>query len=132
MEQQVQDAGIADSVEFVGRQSQEVLPQYYDRIDILLMPSRSEGFGLTAIEGMARGCVVVASRTGGLPEVVKEGEVGLLHDTENIDDIAEKVCRLLNNPELGKQLSSITVTYIHRFSFECFNRLFNNLYQKMA
>ena len=43
------------------------------KIDILLMPSRSEGFGLTAIEGMARGCVVVASHVGGLPEVVADG-----------------------------------------------------------
>jgi len=70
MQQQVADLGVADKVEFVGRQPQSALQDYYDRIDILLMPSRSEGFGLTAIEGMARGCVPVVANVGGLPEVV--------------------------------------------------------------
>ena len=60
-------------LKFVGRQEQAALQSYYDKIDVLLMPSSSEGFGLTAIEGMARGCVLVASNTGGLPEVVREG-----------------------------------------------------------
>lgn len=131
MEQQVQTAGFSDSVEFVGRQPQETLTQYYDRIDILLMPSRSEGFGLTTIEGMARGCVVVASRVGGLPEVVREGEVGLLHESENIDDLASKLICLCESPELWRQYSAQAITYVKRFGFDRFSILFNNLYQRI-
>lgn len=71
-----------------------VCQAYYDKIDVLLMPSRSEGFGLTAIEGMARGCVVVASDTGGLPEVVTE-DAGLLHRPGDEADMADKVLSLL-------------------------------------
>lgn len=132
MEQQVQAAGISDSVEFVGRQPQETLVQYYDRVDILLMPSRSEGFGLTAIEGMARGCVVVASRVGGLPEVVRDGEVGLLHESENIDDLASKLIYLCESPELWRQYSAQAITYVKRFGFDRFSVLFNNLYRKIT
>lgn len=132
MEQQVRNAGISDSVEFAGRQAQEVLSQYYDRIDILLMPSRSEGFGLTAIEGMARGCVVVASRIGGLPEVVRDGVVGLLHEAENPGDLAEKISLLMENPVMWKQFSDCAVSSVDRFGFERFSRLFNDLYQKMS
>ena len=132
MEQQVQTAGIFDSVEFAGRQPQETLAQYYDRIDILLMPSRSEGFGLTAIEGMARGCVVVASRVGGLSEVVRDGEVGLLHESENIDDLASKLIYLCESPKLWQQCSARAITYVKQFVFDRFSVLFNNLYKRIA
>jgi glycosyltransferase involved in cell wall biosynthesis len=131
MEKQVHEAGLEDFVEFVGKQSQEMLPSYYDRIDILLMPSRSEGFGLTAIEGMARGCVVVAAHTGGLPEVVLDREVGLLHKSEQVDDLVTKINTLIEQPMLWKRYSIEAITYVQQFSFERFSQLFNNLYKKL-
>lgn len=90
MVKQACEEGVADRVEFAGRKVQPELQGYYDRIDILLMPSRSEGFGLTAIEGMARGCVPVVANVGGLPEVVTK-ECGVLHKPEDIDDIAFQI-----------------------------------------
>lgn len=131
MEEQAHKAGLEEAVEFAGRQPQEKLVSYYDRIDILLMPSRSEGFGLTAIEGMARGCVVIAARTGGLPEVVRDGEVGLLHEPEQVKDLAAQINKLIEQPALWKQFSNEAITYVQRFSFERFSQLFNNLYQKI-
>lgn len=129
MEEQAHKAGLEETVEFAGRQPQEKLVSYYDRIDILLMPSRSEGFGLTAIEGMARGCVVIAARTGGLPEVVRDGEVGLLHEPEQVKDLAAQINKLIEQPALWKQFSNEAITYVQRFSFERFSQLFNNLYR---
>lgn len=90
MENQVREYNLFDRVEFTGRKAQSELQDTYDRIDILLMPSRSEGFGLTAIEGMARGCVPVVAATGGLPEVVASG-YGILHRPEDADDLAYKI-----------------------------------------
>ena len=90
MEAQAREAGVDDRVTFAGRQPQEGLQGWYDGIDVLLMPSRSEGFGLTAIEGMARGCVVVAAETGGLPEVVTE-DCGRLHRVGDADDLAARI-----------------------------------------
>ncbi len=131
MEEQAHEAGLEETVKFAGRQPQEKLSNYYDRIDILLMPSRSEGFGLTAIEGMARGCVVVAARTGGLPEVVRDGEVGLLHEPGQVEELATQIKKLTEQPVLWKQFSNEATTYVQRFSFERFSQLFNNLYQKI-
>lgn len=132
MEEQAHEARLEEAVEFAGRQPQEKLSSYYDRIDILLMPSRSEGFGLTAIEGMARGCVVVATRSGGLPEVVRDGEVGLLHEPEQVKDLATQINKLIEKPTLWKQFSNEAIAYVQRFSFERFSQLFNNLYQKIS
>lgn len=131
MEQQAEKAGITHDITWKGRQAQENLEALYDQIDILLMPSRSEGFGLTAIEGMARGCVVVASDTGGLPEVVKSEEVGLLHQTESVEKIKEKIVQLLNDKDLLTQLSDNAVQYVQQYSFEGYAALFADVYNRI-
>jgi len=91
MEQQTIESGLSDRIKFVGRKTQSELQDWYDRIDILLMPSRSEGFGLTAIEGMACGCVPVVANVGGLPEVVVS-DCGYIHKPEDIDSISDNIC----------------------------------------
>lgn len=130
MEQQAEELGIEDII-WQGRQAQENLKALYDQIDILLMPSRSEGFGLTAIEGMARGCVVVASDTGGLPEVVKDGETGLLHQAESIEDMGMKISQLLNTKELLIKLSGNAVRNAQQYSFKKYAALFADVYNQI-
>ena len=132
MEQQVQDAKLPISaVQFIGRQSQDNLQEFYDKIDILLMPSRSEGFGLTAIEGMARGCVPVVSNTGGLSEVVEDGESGLLHMPDSLDDMAEKVTSVIADTKLFEKLSFGACNRAHDFSKELYNRQVAALYEQI-
>ena len=131
MQRQAQEFDCTEYVEWAGRQPQERLTEWYRRMDIVLMPSRSEGFGLTAIEAMANGCVVVASRTGGLPEVVQDGEVGLLHEVGSIDDMANKIISLIATPELLQKYSSEAIRYVRRYSFERYSQLFNDLYKRL-
>lgn len=131
MEEDASRSHLCKIIEFAGMQQQRDLQSYYDKIDVLLMPSRSEGFGLTAIEGMARGCVLVASNTGGLPEVVKEGYVGLLHQPESVDDLANKICSLIENPKLLEQMRTHLQDYVQQFTFERYADLFNDLYSKL-
>lgn len=119
------------AVEFVGRQPQEQLQDYYDRIDILLMPSRSEGFGLTALEGMARGCVVMAANTGGLTELVLDGKTGLLHRPEDVDDIADKASSLLDDPKQMTKMSASAIQRAILFSKERYNELIQCLYSNL-
>lgn len=131
MQQQAQELGCTDGIEWTGRQPQDQLFDWYDRMDIVLMPSRSEGFGLTAIEAMANGCVVVASRTGGLPEVVRDREVGLLHTSESIDDMVDKICSLVGDITLLQHYSEAAMGYVGRYSFERYSQLFNDLYKRL-
>lgn len=132
MQQQAEELKCLEHIKWVGRQPQEALPKWYCRMDIVWMPSRSEGFGLTAIEAMACGCVMVASRIGGLPEVVQENEVGLLHEPESIVDIALKTCSLIENPTLMRELVDKSHHYVQRFSFNRYAELQNNLYSKIS
>ena len=131
MEQQAMALGCDDAVTWAGRQPQEELSQYYSRMDIVLMPSRSEGFGLTAIEAMAHGCVVVASDIGGLPEVVRDGVCGLLHRSEDVKDMAEKICSLIASSELYRSLQKNALQHVQKFSFQRYAELIHNLYGKL-
>lgn len=131
MQRQAQELSCADGIEWAGRQPQDRLSDWYGRMDIVLMPSRSEGFGLTAIEAMANGCVVVASRTGGLPEVVRDREVGLLHKPESINDMVVKIDSLLGNTDLLSRYSTAALAYVGRYSFDRYSQLFNDLYKRL-
>ena len=73
----------------------------YSSLDIVVVPSRfPEPFGLTAAEAGAWGLPVVASRRGGLPEIVSDGESGFLVDAECPEQLADRLGRLIRNPEL--------------------------------
>lgn len=131
MEEQAAQLGCASHIRFVGRQPQEELSRWYSQMDIVLMPSRSEGFGLTAIEAMAHGCVMVASDVGGLPEVVRDGICGLLHRTEDVADMASKICSLIGDNDLYNKLRAQSLVEVGKYSFERYAELIHNLYGKL-
>ena len=131
MEQQAAELGCADRIAWVGRQPQEELNKWYGQMDIVLMPSRSEGFGLTAIEAMANGCVMVASNVGGLPEVVRDGVCGLLHRTEDVRDMAAKVSALLDDATLYSKLRAQSLIEVEKYSFERYAKSICDLYERL-
>lgn len=120
MERQASELGVSDRVEFAGRRGQDELQSFYDRIDVLLMPSRSEGFGLTAVEGMARGCVPVVADVGGLPEVVCDEESGLLHERESVGSLARQVERVVCDAGLWARLSAGALERAACFGLEAY------------
>lgn len=124
MESQAVESRFSSNIEFVGMKPQEELQEWYDKIDILLMPSRSEGFGLTALEGMARGCVPVVANVGGLPEVVNY-ECGYIHTPEDIDDISTQIIRCLSSL---KEKREGALKRVHQFSSTEYNNTIKDLY----
>lgn len=73
---------------------------------ILVLPSRSEAMGRVLVEAMAAGKPRIGSRVDGIPTVIKDGVDGLLVETENVDDLADKLDRLMSSPELRKRLGA--------------------------
>lgn len=130
MKKQAEELGVADKVEWAGRQAQEKLSTYYDRIDVFWMPSRSEGFGLSALEAMARGCPVVASRVGGLPELVTDN-CGHLCASDDIASLAVQTCTLLQNEEEYARLSQGALKRAREFSMSRYTELMLSLYDKV-
>ena len=96
--------GISDLVDAVGAQ-EEVMP-LLSVADVFLLPSAQESFGLAALEAMACEVPVVASRVGGLPEVIQHGITGFLHPPDDLDGMAASAIRLLQDPALHRHIAS--------------------------
>lgn len=130
MKEQANALGIAGKVEWAGRQLQEKLAAYYDRIDLFWMPSRSEGFGLSALEAMARACPVVASDVGGLPELVT-ADCGLLCEVEDAHALVEASLHILQDETAYVRLSEGALQRAGEFSMPRYTELILNLYEKV-
>lgn len=96
--------GIHDKCVFVGKQPKIV--DYLSIADLLLLPSEQESFGLAALEAMACEVPVVASRVGGVPEVVDDGETGFLSEVGDVDKMADNAASLLANQDLRREMGS--------------------------
>lgn len=97
------ELGISKLVHAVGAQ-EEVLP-LLSVSDVFLLPSAQESFGLAALEAMACEVPVVASRVGGLPEVVEHGVSGFLHPPADLDAMADSAVSLLTDPALHRRVA---------------------------
>ena len=98
----VQAADLDEAVQFLGERTD--LPAVLRNADLFLLPSESESFGLAALEAMSCGVPVIASRVGGVPEVVIDGDTGLLAPVGDIAAMAAHVVRLLADAPLRARL----------------------------
>ena len=92
------------SVDFLGFVEKELLPGYFQNCDLFVAPSLYESFGLIYIEAMAYGKPVIGCKTGGVPEVIKDGETGLLVPPEDPQSLAQAIIKLLKDPKLRREM----------------------------
>jgi D-inositol-3-phosphate glycosyltransferase len=97
--------GVAERTRFVGAIAHEELPLYYSAADVSAMPSSYESFGLVAVESLACGTPVVATRVGGLTSIVRDGETGLLVPWRDADLFAERLRAVLQDERLRARLA---------------------------
>jgi glycosyltransferase involved in cell wall biosynthesis len=92
--------GVKDHTTFVGKQAN--IADYLGVADIFVLPSELESFGLAALEAQACEVPVIATRIGGIPEVVNEGESGFLSDVGDVEKMSIDTLRLLNDEDLRR------------------------------
>jgi len=109
--------GLSERVHFLAPQPHEKLARFYRAADVLIMPSRSESFGLVAAEAQACGLPVVSSDVGGLPFVVADGKSGVLVSGHDPGDYAAALGRILNDTTLRAELSAGAVDNAAKFSW---------------
>jgi glycosyltransferase involved in cell wall biosynthesis len=96
--------GLNGKVTFWGSIPWHEIPHFYRKADILINPSLSESFGMSLVEAMASEVPVVATRVGGMINVVADGETGLLIDSPNKDHLARAIQRLVENPAVMSKM----------------------------
>ena len=110
LEEQAEQVG-KDRIRFLGEKTHEELKKIYASADIFVAPSVTakdgdqEGLGLVLLEAMASGLPVVASKSGGITQIIKDGENGLLCEEKCVWQLAENICALLNDECLYKKIA---------------------------
>jgi len=109
--------GIRDRVDFLGSVAHHELPYFYSAANVCVMPSYSESFGLVGLEAQACGCPVVASDVPGLRSVIRDGVSGYLIAGDDPAEYADRIGRLLADPELARQFGCRASLLAQRFSW---------------
>jgi D-inositol-3-phosphate glycosyltransferase len=115
LRQHAERLGVDHHISFVGAVAHEELPVYYNAADVCVVPSYYESFGLVAIESMACGTPVVASRVGGLTSAISDGETGYLIPWRCPEPFAERLELLLDNDELRASFGRAAREAVERF-----------------
>ncbi len=115
---------------FVGKQPRIV--DYLSECDVLLLPSEQESFGLAALEALACEVPVIASRVGGIPEVVTDGETGYLSEVGDVEKMSDDAARLLGNADLRREMGKrARASAIGRYSTDLIIPQYVDFYERV-
>jgi glycosyltransferase involved in cell wall biosynthesis len=124
---------VKGNVIFEGFLSDDALKLYYNAADVCVFPSIwQEAFGVVLLEALAYEKPVIASRVGGIPEIIRDGKTGLLTSPGDSQQLAQAIVRLLNNPAFGKELGANGRKLVEtQFSFEAVGSHCLEIYKKV-
>jgi glycosyltransferase involved in cell wall biosynthesis len=134
LRQLVGKAGLTDFVSFLGWVLPADMPRLLSKSDALVLPSIwPEPFSRSMLEGMISGLVVFATPTGGTPEIIVEGENGMLFMPNDSEGLARKIAQLAENPELHSQIGhAARQTVLERFTMSRMMDEIENYLQEIA
>jgi glycosyltransferase involved in cell wall biosynthesis len=127
LEEEIHELGLEDRVSLAGERRD--VPELLAGADVFVLPSRSEGHPVSVLEAMAAGIPVVASRVGGVPEQVSDGETGLLVEPGDPTELAAALRRLTADPRLRRRLGAAgRVRAEQAFDLDAFRRAHVEVY----
>jgi glycosyltransferase involved in cell wall biosynthesis len=130
MRQRVEELGITGKVDFLGWRTD--VPELMRGFDVFALPSRRESFGLVFLEAMACRCPVVGSRVDGIPEVVTDGETGILVPPDDSRALASAIVELLTDVDKAKRLAEAGRKRVEScFGMDRMARQYNDLYLRL-
>jgi phosphatidylinositol alpha-1,6-mannosyltransferase len=107
------EVGVHESVRFLGFISDDELPSLYSSVDLFVLPSEYEGFGIVFMEAMACGTPVIGTDVGGIPTAIDGGETGYLVPKDGVDDLAQRVEQLLASGEQYDEMAAGSREWAH-------------------
>jgi glycosyltransferase involved in cell wall biosynthesis/GT2 family glycosyltransferase len=126
LEADIRERGLQDAVRFLGQRDD--VARLISLASVVVVPSLAESFGFVVLEAMSLGKPVVAAATGGIPELVTDGENGLLVPPADSRALSDAILRVIQNPEWAGRLAECGRTRVRAFSFERMIRAYEGVY----
>src|SRR5207249_1150558 len=120
--------GITSKVIFLGSAPHSDIPRLLNAADIFCRPSRSEGFGNSFIEAMASGLPVIAPLVGGIADFLIDNKNGIVCQSENSEDLAEKILLLAHDKELRAVLIDGGKTTAERYDWDAITESYSRIF----
>ena len=114
LEGQARALGLGDALILAGFRSPDEIPSILKALDLFVLSSVEEGLGTSLFDAMAAGAPIVATRAGGIPEIVRDPETGLLVEPRNVQALADAVIRLLSDAPLATRLAEAARSFVQR------------------
>ncbi len=124
--------GISDLVTFLGARDQDTLPYYYSAAQVCVVPSYYESFGMVALEAMACGTPVIASRVGGLTFTVKDGVTGYLVPDGDPAALSEKLKLILTDEKMRHRMGEEGIKMARRYRWPLIANKITSLYKQLV
>jgi glycosyltransferase involved in cell wall biosynthesis len=134
----VLDLGLTERVHFAGWLEREDVTALQGAADVVVVPSRigadgsREAQGLSVVEAMALGKAVIATKTGGIPDAINDGENGMLVPEADPAALADALVRLASDPELGARLGAAAAITAQRYSWPSTASKFIEVFESVA
>ena len=124
------DLGLGDRMRFVGRADRPMAVSLFAGCSFFVLPSRQEPQGIVNLEAMAAGKAVLASRVGGVPEIVQDDETGLLVPAEDVPALAQAIARLADDASLRQRLGAAGRERAQAFDWDAIAEQYLGIYQR--
>jgi len=128
-ESEARELGVSEDVRFLGRL--DSVASVLQASDLFILPSQTESFGLAALEAMACGAPVVASRAGGLTEVIDDGVNGILEPVGSVEAMGRRAVELLRDPERHAAMRAAAIAKAQDFSADRIVPMYEAFYQEV-